>query len=39
MPEPYIPKVNDYDIWDKGEYASIVIDPSVDVHEYNQKKF
>jgi DNA polymerase-1 len=26
-------------IWDKGEYASIVIDPSVDVHEYNQKKF
>ena len=21
MPEPYIPKVNDYVIWDKGEYG------------------
>ena len=22
MPEPYVPKVNDYVIWDKGEYGS-----------------
>tara|TARA_B100000287_G_scaffold64755_1_gene56240 strand:+ start:525 stop:800 length:276 start_codon:yes stop_codon:yes gene_type:complete len=22
MPDPYIPKVNDYVIWDKGEYGS-----------------
>ena len=21
MPEPYVPKVNDYVIWDKGEYG------------------
>jgi DNA polymerase I-like protein with 3'-5' exonuclease and polymerase domains len=26
-------------IWDKGEYADLVVDPSVDIHVYNQEKF
>jgi hypothetical protein len=26
-------------IWDQGEYASMVTDPTVDIHVYNQEKF
>ena len=26
-------------LWDKGEYASLVINPEVDIHSYNQEQF
>jgi DNA polymerase I-like protein with 3'-5' exonuclease and polymerase domains len=26
-------------LWDNGEYASLVINPEVDIHSYNQKQF
>jgi DNA polymerase I-like protein with 3'-5' exonuclease and polymerase domains len=26
-------------LWDNGEYASLVINPEVDIHTYNQKQF
>jgi DNA polymerase-1 len=26
-------------IWDEGEYASLVINPEVDIHSYNQEQF
>ncbi len=26
-------------LWDEGEYASMVINPEVDIHSYNQKQF
>jgi DNA polymerase I-like protein with 3'-5' exonuclease and polymerase domains len=26
-------------IWDKGEYASLVVNPEVDIHSYNQEQF
>ena len=26
-------------IWDDGEYASLVVNPEVDIHTYNQEKF
>jgi len=26
-------------IWDDGEYASVVTNPDIDIHTYNQKKF
>jgi len=26
-------------IWDQGEYASLVVDPEVDIHTYNQQMF
>jgi len=26
-------------LWDKGEYASLVVNPEVDIHTYNQEQF
>ena len=26
-------------IWDKGEYSSLVVNPEVDIHSYNQEQF